>query len=708
MIVLRVYKLGATKMKMRAGLLGTCAATALIIGLGFASPALAADTMPTKAPAAVEPLPFWWYEGFAEIGGRFFLNNPDHSSLGSFYKYRDLRPGVFGNFFFGAHHTGVDPLDIEVWGKNIGWDDQAFGLDLSKPGSYYLTLGWDETPHVYTDNAHSIWSGVGGTFLTPNVFLPQLTVGNGATLANTIANNSNLIDIKTRRDTASAGFRWTPNDNWDVNMGYSHLHREGTQAGGAVSFSGSGATRSTFEIVKPVDDVTQNADLKAEYAGSAPWGKPFNIALGGGYSKYSNSDDSVTFQNPWNPVNTANRPLNNLYSLPPDNQAGTVNVTGGVGLPFNSRYMGTFQYTNMRSDASNLPFSSNPLVTVPGVSTPDRETSTTLFNNVLNTQITSELNSTLKYRYYNYSAEANPAIIFAPRAPNPNSMTGFPDEEAAFRQPSSYTKQNADAELVWRPQKWLNLGASYDWEHWDRSFRNVATTNENTGKVFLDSKWGFSQLHASLQFGERRNDGYINFDGVNIDQYRMNDLADRNRTKGLITWAVDVTNWLTVTPNGGFLNDDYQTNVNFAPGSELGLKQANSWNAGIDGTINVNRDLAFFVAYNFEHGYRQVYENASPPKANVESTDLDNTIIVGAKYTAIPQKLFFNANFTYTRSISQWDLGCTPAGCQYSPLAVYPDVHNTLTELGSTYRRNMCLTTRSRATGVCSQGPTPT
>ena len=141
-------------------------------------------------------------------------------------------------------------------------------------------------------------------------------------------------------------------------MGYSHLHREGTQAGGAVSFSGSGATRSTFEIVKPVDDVTQNADLKAEYAGSAPWGKPFNIALGGGYSKYSNSDDSVTFQNPWKIRSILrNRPLNNLYSLPPDNQAGTVNVTGGVGLPFNSRYMGTFQYTNMRSDASNLPFS---------------------------------------------------------------------------------------------------------------------------------------------------------------------------------------------------------------------------------------------------------------------------------------------------------------------------------------------------------------
>ena len=90
----------------------------------------------------------WWYEGFAEIGGRFDLNHPDKTTLGKFYEYRDLRPGVFGNFFFGAHRT-PDPFDIEVWGKNVGWNDQAFGFDLAKPGSYYLTFGWDETPHVF-------------------------------------------------------------------------------------------------------------------------------------------------------------------------------------------------------------------------------------------------------------------------------------------------------------------------------------------------------------------------------------------------------------------------------------------------------------------------------------------------------------------------------------------------------------------------------
>ena len=150
-------------MKMRAGLLGTCAVSALVIGLGFASPALAADVMPMKAPPLAAPL--WWYEGFAEIGGRFDMNSPDKSTLGKFYAYRDLRPGVFGNFFFGAHRT-VDPFDIEVWGKNVGWEDQAYGLDITKPGSYYLTFGWDETPHDYWQNAKTLYTGIGGNILT--------------------------------------------------------------------------------------------------------------------------------------------------------------------------------------------------------------------------------------------------------------------------------------------------------------------------------------------------------------------------------------------------------------------------------------------------------------------------------------------------------------------------------------------------------------
>ncbi len=670
-------------MKVRAELLVSCAA--LVICAGLTSSAGAAELV-TKAPVAA-PVQ-WWYEGFAEVGGRFNIQASDRTELGKFYRYEDLRPGVFGNFLFGAHRNGPDPLDIEAWGKNVGWDDQAFGLDIAKPGTYYLTFGWDETPHVWSQKARSIWSGVGGNNLTVNVFTPAPAVAPNAANAAIIANGANTIDLKIRRDTASAAARWTPNDNWDFAADYSHMQRSGVQSQGMVSFSGTASTRTTFEVPKPVDDVTQNAKLKGEYAGSTPWGKPFNLAIGGGFSTYTDRWNSMTFQNPWNPTNTATRPLNNQYSLWPDNQAGSVSVQGGVGLPLNSRYMGTFQYTRMTADASNLPFTVNPLVVlVPGFSNqmPDRQTETILFNNVLNTQITQDLTSTLKYRYYNYNAQNTPATV-TNFPPNPDSNSGNPDDENMIRFPTDYTKQNADAQLVWKATKYLNLGASYDWEGWNRSYRAVNTTNENSGKVFLDSKWGFSTLRASLLYGQRRNSGYSDVadeinDTANNAAFRMRDLANRDRTKGQISWAVDVSDTLTVTPNGGFLYDDYRTDICFtAPGCQAGMKKANSWNAGADAMVNLNRMVALMFSYNYDRGYRQVYENSAVPTLNIETADQNHTFIIGGKFTLIPGKLFLDANFAHTFSVSQWTSSCTPAGCLIAapnPLPIFPDTHNT-------------------------------
>jgi MtrB/PioB family decaheme-associated outer membrane protein len=675
-------------MKIQTGLLATCAASAVAIGLGFGAPARAADVN-TKAWPTVAAEPVWWTDGFAEVGGRFDLNSPDKTTLGKFYEYRDLRPGVFGNFYVGWHRNN-DPYDIEIWGKDIGWDDQAFGLDLTSPGSYYLTFGWDETPHVYSRNAKTMYNGVGSNNLT----LPSsafLTDPPNAADQTTINNNSRTIDLAIRRDTASVQGRWTPTDNWDVYADYSHMHRHGTQALGAVSFSGRGGTRSTFEIPRPIDDTTQNADLKAEYSGTTAWGKQFNVALAGGLSNYDNSDSYVVFQNPWNPVNAGNRPLNNLYSLEPNNQAQSFTMSGGMGLPIKSRYMGTFQYTHMQVDDATLPWTINPAVPAVSYTTPNRDANTLLWNNVLHTDITSDLKSTLRYRYYDYSTkDPNPALVFPTWYANPDTNTSG-ETEIETRYPRNFTKQNADAELVWRANKWLNVGAAYDWERWTRGqYRDAPTTNENSGKIFADSNWGWSTVRASFLYGERRYD-YYNLPpeaGGVTDGFRQQDLANRNRYKGQFSWAIVVTDMITVTPNGGFLDDDYQTNFNYFYPTEAGLKKAQSWNAGADLALNISPDWSLYFSYNYENGIRQVIERGSNvgntttfDDLNVETADGINTFIVGSKFTIIPNKLYLDANFTYMKSTSQWNLGCTVAGCRYTPLATYPDVHNTLTRL---------------------------
>ena len=674
-------------MKMRAGFLATCAVGALVIGIGYASPTRAADVMPTKAPPIVAPT--WWYEGFAEIGGRFDLNSPDKSSLGKFYEYRDLRPGVFGNFYIAAHRT--NPIDIDVWGTNVGWDDQAFGFDFAKVGEHYLTFTWDETPHVFSKNAKTTFTANGNTLTSPYYVATTGALPTAAT-PGVVAGLSNEIDVKYRRDTASVRYRWTPSSNWDINIDYSHMHRHGTQPLNAVSFTqcsggacagDTGTRRTAIELAKPVDDTTQNGNINGEYSGSTPWGKPFNVALGYGFSIYNTDYDSVIFNNPWNPTNGNNTPQWNRYGLFPDNNAQTFSLTAGVGLPWNSRYMGTVQYSIAKQDETFLPSNMNPLATLAMVSASSLggDARTTLVNNVLHTRITPNLKSTLRYRYFDYHSRQDPITITG-AAGNPDTNNNSEDEVA---HPLNFTKQNASAELVWRAIKWLNLGARYDWERWNRNtiYADVGTTNENSGKVFTDAKWDWAMLRASLQYGARRYTAPYMGQDFNSDTYRMKQYADRNRWKGMGSLAIDLPANFSITPNGGFRWDDYLTDPFSGVGttSEVGLVNDHSWNAGVDLSWSMNHAVAFYVSYNYESGYRQVYERNSTPDLNMESRDRTHTFIVGTKFTLIPEKLKVKANYTFTRSTSAWTSSCTIYGCRNTPQPTFPDAHNTLHRL---------------------------
>jgi hypothetical protein len=231
----------------------------------------------------------WWFHGYIEAGGRFFLNNPqDHhqtatapagtpgtmgKSLGKYYEYSDIKPGAFSNFEF-ATGTVNGLYQVNTGGFNVGYDDQSYYLDFSQAGTQYLSLGWDQTPHVYSRSALTPWV-VNGNALTlvPGAF--------GKTAYGAIAPYAQPTDIGIRRDTASAKYRWTPTDAWDVKADYSHMSRTGTQVSAGFGGLGSGAGNvSMFQFQKPVDDTTQNYGLNGEYAGTSFWGQRFTFKVG--------------------------------------------------------------------------------------------------------------------------------------------------------------------------------------------------------------------------------------------------------------------------------------------------------------------------------------------------------------------------------------------------------------------------------------------
>jgi MtrB/PioB family decaheme-associated outer membrane protein len=559
-------------MTSRTKLLLTCATGALIVASSLT--ARAADVAaPAAAPVSVAD--GWWYHYYVEVGGRGFLNDPKRDgiksrgtgdSLAKFYEYRDLRPGPFADGWF-AIGTNNGLWLIDGWGKNVGYDDQAYQLNVSKAGEHYFTFGWDETPHVYSTSALTLYNVNGNLFdpngnartlpagLSASLFgaagctgVPNavpggagcgspLTAGQAAAVRTLINNNVHQTDIGIRRDTAAVEYRWTPTDAWDIRVAYSNMHRTGTQVDGVVFSPGTSGVR--VDALKPIDDTTQNYAANGEYVGTSFWNQRYTMKVGYAGSTYTDNWNSYTVENPFCPAgagtNTTTQgfcartaspsaPLA-LMSLPPDNQSNGGSATLGADLPWDSRYMGTVSYTAMRQNDPFLPFTLSPRIFTVGNTTPaatpavpfaslNGAINTLLSNNVLTTQITPELKNKATYRYYDFDNNT-PRLAFADwvltdvKLASAQSTSYSPVSSL----PVGYTKQNAGDELVWRPNHNWNVGAEYGFERYDWNFESVNRTDEHSGRVFADWK-PFSDViaRASYKFAQRR---YDNYDYVN-------------------------------------------------------------------------------------------------------------------------------------------------------------------------------------------------
>ena len=427
-------------------------------------------------------MPYWWFHGTLEAGGRFFLNDPQRNgsaylgqnSLAKYYEYSTIAPGPFSNFDAAAG-TKDGLYQIDFGGKNVGYSDQSYYLDMSKAGEQYLSLGWDQTPHVYSTSAQTPYSGVGTTALTLPAACRAAIVAAGTTaLLGTPACPLSTTDIGIQRNTASAQYRWTPNDSWDIRTDYSDMSRTGTQVGGIVGVGTTVFPYGPTQVTSPVNDATQNYGANGEYVGTSLWGQRYTLKLGYKGSTYTDADSSYTVENPFCTGSTSasctNKSLSPFaqISLPPSNQMNAFNGTMAADLPGKSRYAGTISYALMTQNAAFQPMTDNPTApitpsaiaatTLPASSL-NGNISTLLSNNVVTTAITPELNSKLSYRYYGFQNNT-PQLLFPSWVSydqNPNTAA----LETAIQSLSmGYVKQNAGEELTWRPSHEWNFGAA--------------------------------------------------------------------------------------------------------------------------------------------------------------------------------------------------------------------------------------------------------
>jgi MtrB/PioB family decaheme-associated outer membrane protein len=657
-------------MKRQTGFVAKLAVSALLCGVAWAVPGLHGQAV------AAEPVPYWWFSGSVELGGRFFLNHPqDHlqtsagppgtpgvvgKSLAGYYQYSDIRPGVFGNVWLSAG-TRDGLYQFDFGGKNIGYDDQSYFFDFSKAGEIYFSAGWDQSPHTYSRSAFSPYVVNGNT-----VTINPCAVGNATAALQ--APCAQPIDLGIKRDTASAKARWTPDDAWDIKADYSHMARTGTQVSAFT-----GGVSPTTQFPKPVDDVTQNYGVNAEHAGLSPWGQRLVMRLGYVGSTYTDNFNSFTVMG----ENTAQSARDAAW---PSNNANGFSGTLAADLPWKSRYVGNVSYTMMRQNAAFIPTNTDPTKILPlPASSLNGAINTLTINNQLTTKITSDLSSKLTYRYYDFQNDT-PELYF----PNNYNRDYSSSNDSVNSLSMAYTKQNFGAALNWRPNKEWNLGAAYGYELYNWTRADVDGTSENTGKVYGDWKPNsWLTVRASGYYGVRRSSNYDylghvgNFqwcssgtcDGSELynTTYRQLMISDRDTYKAVLGMDIVPMQSIMISPMVKYQEMKYGVD----PATQQGLQDSRKWSVGSDLTYMLSRDASIMFGYMYEWGSQLLFgttctvgssgtpnpcTGAGAFQTLTNDTTTVHTFTTALRVDVIPDKLNTELRYTLSHGVNNMNM----------------------------------------------------
>jgi len=581
-----------------------------------------------------------------------FLTPSQTQSLAKFEEYGNIWNSPFLDWINLQTGTKDGRFAVDFWGFNVGLNNQSYSLSISEPGRQYFTFEWDQIPHLISTSGKTVFGGVGSTFLTVNPALPASLAPFLPTAPGSASDQANIqalvnaaempLVLGTRRDRATIAYRATPTPDWDFTALYSNELRTGVVPASLGQFFDTASpalTHYPIGLPQPVNERTQTAEASGEGAGISFLGMRWTTNLAYGGSFYHNNLTELNAQNPFctQPPDAATgcdvfgntlltggfvAPTNLRLGLDPSNQANAITWNTAVNIPFwKSRFVTTLQYNDMRQNDQFIDTSINGLIANPvtlnglPVASLNGKIDTLLWNNVLTLRPDKDLSLTLRGRHYendnktpSYHVDDWIAIDTqcASGAPNPDGTCPGLPSGGRNSLPISYKTDNYSAEAKWTPLTWATLGGGYYFEHWDRSFRDTNTTNENSLKVFVDAEpidnvvLRGSYLYGWRRFGTYDTNLFVLTPGLFADQFAANllrfDESNRNRQKAEAALEFAVAKSVTITPNFGLLWDDYPAPVI----NPLGLQSNHSWNAGIEVGAAIDPRIKLMASYNYQ------------------------------------------------------------------------------------------------------------
>lgn len=214
----------------------------------------------------------------------------------------------------------------------------------------------------------------------------------------------------------------------------------------------------------------------------------------------------------------------------------------------------------------------------------------------------------VRYRSYDLNNET-PSLVFSNYVRYDSSLpssTAF-TPQARRNLPYGYRKQKVTLDWIWRPNKDSSARAFYEWEGWQRQYRDVSDSNEHT----LGGSWDLSTsggvlFQASFEHSSRKPRGYdagsfsASFpDGVaafelgQLAGLRRFDQAQRSRNFGEVLVEATPTEFLT-------LSAAYTADRSFFRESAYGLLEDLDDAVSFDAAYVLTPSITVFGDYAYE------------------------------------------------------------------------------------------------------------
>ena len=632
--------MGRARRWARVALSGCVAASLCLIASGGA----------LAAGAGVEGLG-WVVGGSIDVGGMYSFGE---NQSAKYNEYRDMDNGFLGELSLrGEMKDAPYYFDFEM--KNPTRTDQWYEGAFGRFGMFRLEMGYNETPHVLSNSAGTIYQQSDGIFTLPPslrgniaaIFTgpPAPTSAAGrAAISSTINGLLRPVDLGFNTGVGGVALQYTPLDSLRFDLAYLNIRKEGTRPmGGQMSGSTSGPVN---ELAIPINNSTNEVKFGAEYA-RVNWGLQFGYTG----SFFDNQYTGYTWDNPNVATSTATANATDRIAAAPDNFANTFSLTGTAALPLRTRVNGNFSYTMLRQNQSFEYSTQNPnLVRTnrddAGKTSADAQANLVSGNILVTSRPLNSLTATARYRYFEYQNDM-PFHSFT----NNVYDGGGTSAVSASSLNEAYTRQTAGIDLTWRPISALSLKGGYEYQHYyrvnydDQNFSN----RENIGRFSADVTpvdWFLGRL--TYTYGDRTISNYT-FDPTTMLPQSIKYMyapRTRNRVDALLQFTPHET--VSTSFSAAYAIDDYRDNL-------FGVTKDDYWNAGVNVDwsplpwLTLSADYTY-EQYNYDMASRYLPGGAFPGISannwNSTSKDEFQNFGVHATVVLIPKKFDIDLGYT--------------------------------------------------------------